>query len=376
MKNILLFFTVLTFSGWIAGQPAAKGKVITQKFIASSIQNNRGGEDPMRQVSVYLPPGYDVSNERYPVIYFLHGYTATDTDVMNWMKFQELMDSGIHAHKFRPMIVVVPNSDTRFKGSFYSNSRLTGNWADFIGKDLVAWTDKTFRSIPDRKSRGLCGHSMGGYGTLKLAMLFPETFSTAYALSPAALGWYGDLTIQNPGFKRISQLKTEKAIIEGLGKAFQNNDFTAFYAAVFTSMARTFSPDETKLPLQADFPITYIGDSTVINRQIMQLWEGSFPLNMIEDHLPALKSLTALKFDWGRNEEFSHIPFTALQFSKKLESYGIPHFAEEYLGDHGNRLGGFAGRVYTEMLPFFDGYLQFKPSTTKLTADKKAKTTN
>jgi hypothetical protein len=108
----------------------------------------------------------------------------------------------------------------------------------------------------------------------------------------------------------------------------------------------------------------------------MQRWEDNFPINMIENHLPALKSLTALKFDWGRNEEFSHIPFTALQFSKKLESYGIPHFAEEYLGDHGNRLGGFAGRVFTEMLPFFDSFLQFKPPVSKSTAEKKAKAAN
>jgi hypothetical protein len=78
-----------------------------------------------------------------------------------------------------------------------------------------------------------------------------------------------------------------------------------------------------------------------------------------------LRSLHALKLDWGRNDDGKHIPATCLQFSKKLEAHGIPHFAEEYLGGHVDKQGGFDGRLYTEMLPFFDTYL-------KTEAEKKA----
>ncbi len=84
---------------------------------------------------------------------------------------------------------------------------------------------------------------------------------------------------------------------------------------------------------------------------------------MIENHLEELRSLVALKIDWGRNEEFYHIPATALHFSKKLEAYRIKHFAEEYIGNHTNMLGGIEGRIYTELFPFFDTYLKFGEPT-------------
>jgi hypothetical protein len=123
-------------------------------------------------------------------------------------------------------------------------------------------------------------------------------------------------------------------------------------------MGRAYSPDETNTILKTKMPIKYIGDSAVIDMSTIKKWEANFPFNMIEDHLPALKSFAALKIDWGRNEEFSHIPITALQFSKKLETYKVKHFAEEYIGGHINMLDGYEGRIFTELLPFFEKYLE------------------
>jgi hypothetical protein len=123
-------------------------------------------------------------------------------------------------------------------------------------------------------------------------------------------------------------------------------------------MARVYSPNIANKELLADFPVTYVGDSAVYHPAVINEWEKQFPFHMIDYYLPQLRSLTALKLDWGRNEDFSHIPFTSLQFSKKLEAYRINHFAEEYIGDHGNMLGGFDGRIFNELLPFFDKYLQ------------------
>ena len=127
-------------------------------------------------------------------------------------------------------------------------------------------------------------------------------------------------------------------------------------------MARAYSPNERNQLLQADLPVRFIGDSAVYNADVIKQWERNFPVNMIEEHVEGLRSLVALKMDWGRNEEFLHIPATALQFSKKLEAYRIKHYAEEYIGDHTNMLGGFDGRIYTSLLPFFDNYLLHKIS--------------
>ncbi len=352
MKNLFAVFCILFLSAVTYGQ----GKVITQTFIAASIQNNIGGEDANRRLSIYLPPGYETSTQRYPVIYVLHGYGGTDSVMMSvWFDFKKLIDEAIKTGKMRPMIVVVPNSNTKLQGSFYTNSSVTGNWADYIAKDVVQYMDKNFRTIPDRRSRGICGHSMGGNGALKLGMLFADTFSAVYALSPAVLDWYGDFSLSSRGFKRIGKLNNIESIVKGLN---ESDDFDAFFAAVLTAMARVYSPNIANKELLADFPVTYVGDSAVYHPVVINEWEKQFPFHMIDHYLPQLRSLTALKLDWGRNEDFSHIPFTSLQFSKKLEAYRINHFAEEYIGDHGNMLGGFDGRIFNELLPFFDKYLQ------------------
>jgi len=365
---IKIFLTTLAFiviSINTIGQPTSEGKVIVQKFLAPSIQNNDGGEDPMRKISVYVPPGYSTSTQRYPTIYFLHGFATNDSLMFAWVNFKQLMDKAISTGKIQPMILVVPNSENRFMGSFYTNSTLIGNWADFIGKDVVAYVDKNFRTIAHRNSRGLSGHSMGGNGALKIGMLFSDVFSSVYAMSPGVLNWANDFTIKNNGFKRISKSKNEKDILKEFDMA-EPLDEDGFYAGALTAMARVYSPDATNLIIQAKLPVHFIGDSAIYNTAIIKKWEANFPVNMIDDHLDHLKSLTALKIDWGRNEDFAHIPVTAMQFSKKLEAYRINHFAEEYIGDHVNMLGGFDGRIYTELLPFFDTYLKFE-----LTTDKK-----
>lgn len=332
----------------------SQGKVIHQKFTAASLLTNKAGENPQRDLSIYLPPSYSASsNKTYPVIYFLHGYYGTDKEYVEWLQLQQLMDSAIEAKIIRPVIMVFPNSNTKYMGSFYSNS-IMGNWADFIAKDVVNWIDKNYKTIPHPSSRGISGHSMGGNGCLKIAMQFSSTFSSVYALSPAVLNWQSDFTLSNKAFQRVSSLQQKKNLINAADSIFAGNDLNAFYAGVITAMAMAYSPNEKKEGIPVNLPVSYIADSAIYHTDVIQQWQMQFPFYMIDSHLPQLKKLKAIKFDWGRNEEFTHIPFTALQFSKKLESYGIKHYAEEYLGNHGNMIGGYNGRFFTEVLPFFN----------------------
>lgn len=354
MKNvflsILLLITVATYS------QSNDGKMVIQKFLAPSIQGNPGGEDPDRRVTIYLPAGYDKSNERYPVIYFLHGFASDDDDMMKYIGFKNLMDSAIKSGQLRPSILVLPNSMTKYFGSFYSNSSVAGNWADFIGKDVVEYIDKNYRTIANRNSRGLVGHSMGGNGALKMAMLFADKFSAVYAMSPGALHFSDDFRLTHPAFKKVWQQKN----MDSLRNAAPYYDFEKFpfYEMIYASLARMYSPNINEPLLQADQPIKYVNNKMQVNADVLKKWEANFPINMIENHIPALKSLTALKIDWGRNEDFKHIPITTMEFSKKLEALGIKHFAEEYIGDHTNMLDGYEGRIFTEVFPFFQSYLK------------------
>jgi hypothetical protein len=340
----LLALTSLTSS---FGQ-ILKGTVIYERFVAPSIRGNAAGEDALRRLTIYLPPGYYQSKQHYPVIYFLHGMYGEDSATMTDLEINYLLDTAIALRHIKPVIFVLLNSFTKYRGSFYTNSTLTGNWANYIAIDVVDYVDKHFRTIPNKDSRGIAGASMGGNGALKMGMLFPGVFSSVYANTPATLNWSDGINTSIDAFKIISNSKSDSAIVDNVS------------AMIMIDLGRTYSPDLNKPPFYADMPAYYIGDSLVIDTSAVRRWTTNFATNMIASHLTALRSLKAIKIDWGRNDAGKHVPVTCLEFSKKLERFGINHFAEEYLGGHAEHLEGTDGRIYTEILPFFDRYLEFE----------------
>ncbi|MFH6603961.1 alpha/beta hydrolase [Maribacter algicola] len=347
MKNsILLFFGILlTTNLGIAQFP--EGKVVVKKLY-SELLENPGGENPTRRLTIYLPPGYDENEQSYPVIYYLHGFTWSDSLMVSEDKFDKLLDKAIALKKIKPVIVVMPDQHTLYRGSWYTNSELTGKWADFTGKDLVAFIDKNFRTIANKDGRGVAGHSMGGQGALKMGMLFPDVFSTVYALSPATLGITESLGIHGSAYRRINEITPEQVV----------TGWNEFEANVIVAMGRAYSPNLDNPPYFADFPYEYINDEIVVNHKILEIWQNKSAIGMVDDYIGNLKKLKALKLDWGRNEEHELIPVTCELFSKKLENLGINHYAEEYIGTHGNKLWTDDGRALNDMLPFFDTYLK------------------
>jgi S-formylglutathione hydrolase FrmB len=346
MKNLIFIVGLFLFSLGGLAQQTKQGKLVIEMIFSSSLKGNPGGEDPIRRVSVYLPPDYENSDKHYPVVYFLHGFDFSDSVIFKYGHFDRLLDEAIASGRTQPAIWVLPNENNSFKGSFYTNSSLTGNWADFTARELVSYIDKKYRTIPSRNSRGLAGHSMGGYGALKLAMLYPDVFGSVYAMSPAAIAMTEDFTVFHYGFKLALEAKNKEEL------------FKDFFATAFVAMGRTYTPNPNKPPFYCDLPVSYKGKEISLDYEVLAKWEKETPINMIGDHIKDLKSLAALKIDWGRNDDFPHIPVGSLLFSKKLESYGINHEAEMYLGDHGRFLWETNGRFYNSLFPFFGAHLQ------------------
>lgn len=350
MPKIFIALSWMLLSPAFSFGQSAKGTVLHERFLAPSIKGNPAGEDAVRRLTIYLPPGYYRNKQQYPVIYFLHGMYGEDSATMADLEINSLLDTAIAVNHMKPVILVLPDSHTKFEGSFYTNSLLTGNWADFIAKDVVDYVDKHFKTIRSKDSRGIAGVSMGGNGALKMGMLFPDVFSSVYASTPATLNWSDGINTSLDAFRVISTAKTDSAIADNVS------------AMIMVDLARTYSPNLSKPPFYADMPAWYTGDSLVIDTTAVNKWTRNFATNMIDSHLGALKSLRAIKIDWGRNDAGRHVPATCLQFSKKLEWYGVNHFAEEYLGGHAEHLAGTDGRIYTEILPFFDRYLNYNKS--------------
>jgi S-formylglutathione hydrolase len=284
----------LSVTAIYAGQ-TAEGRLIREVIRAKTIENRPAGEPAERNVSIYLPPGYDANtSKRYPVVYLLHGITDSDTTwTKPWSKetdgystIPDIMNKGIAESRFGEMIVVMPDQNTKAFGSFYVNSSATGDWADLTAKELVSYIDGKYRTISSRNSRGIVGHSMGGYGALTLGMKHPDVYSVVYGLNPAIMGWAADFTPETPAFQRI-------LLIKSFDELMKSRDL---YTMATVTLAQAFSPNPTKPPFFADFPFEMV-DGKMQPTAAYAKWESHFPIKMVPRYADNLKKLRGLRFD-------------------------------------------------------------------------------
>src|SRR5438034_3703633 len=159
--------------------PVPGAKPVTLEHIkvhGTALEGNLEGDAVDRDVLVFLPPSYArEKSRRYPVVYALHGYSI---GAEQWSKEIHVPQTieGAFAQGAKEMIVVLPDSKTLHNGSMYSSSVTTGDFERFIAHDVVAYMDAHHSTLPNRASRGLAGHSMGGYGATRIGMKYPDVF--------------------------------------------------------------------------------------------------------------------------------------------------------------------------------------------------------
>jgi pimeloyl-ACP methyl ester carboxylesterase len=157
------------------------------KVHGKTLEDNLEGNSVERDVLVFLPTDYATAkSRRYPVVYALHGYSIGAEQWSKEIHVPQTME-GAFALGAKDMIVVLPDSKTAHNGSMYSSSVTTGDFERFIAQDLVAYIDAHYRTIPERASRGLVGHSMGGYGATRIGMKHAAVFGSLYVMSPCCL---------------------------------------------------------------------------------------------------------------------------------------------------------------------------------------------
>jgi putative tributyrin esterase len=155
---------VVTLLAWVLLAPArAEGPAVrTVEFTSPSVGR-------AMKYNVALPPDYETSGRRYPVVYLLHGLTS------NYTAWAAL--GAPRAAQPYGMIVVMPDAGN----SWYVNWAETegdrpNRWEDYLVKDLIGHVDASFRTIARREGRAINGLSMGGYGALMLGLRHPELF--------------------------------------------------------------------------------------------------------------------------------------------------------------------------------------------------------
>jgi enterochelin esterase-like enzyme len=317
------------------------GTVERVKVHGTSLEGNLEGDSADRDVSVYLPPGYKThKKQRYPVVYLLHGYMDND---INWFGTKHVfvdapaaIDKSLAADGAREMIVVMPSAYTVYMGSMYSNSVTTGDWESFIVHDLVSYIDAHYRTIPERASRGLAGHSMGGYGTIRLGMKYPEVFSSLYAMSACCLPPSAGLP--NPAMAKAEAIQSAA----DLAKA-------DFGTRAMIASAAAWSPNPNKPPLYFDLP-TVDGKPQPL---IVAKWDANAPLAMLDQFVPNLKKARAIALDVGTKDG---LMASVQDLDRGMRAFGIAHTFETYDGNH---ISGVQTRLEQNVMPFFSKNLSF-----------------
>jgi len=155
------------------------------------------------------------------VLYLLHGATSTPEEWLNGvyqgMNLQVTLDSLVAAAAIPEFIVVMPDSNNALGADWYTNSPATGDWQDFVVRDLVGHIDGRYRTDGNRRRRALVGHSMGGFGALAIGFEHPNVFGLIYAISPCCIGFVGRLGPSAPTWPAMSAITNWKSAVDRLG---------------------------------------------------------------------------------------------------------------------------------------------------------------
>jgi S-formylglutathione hydrolase FrmB len=313
--------------------PGAKPVTVERiKVHGAALEGNLEGDAADRDVFVFLPPGYAAEkNRRYPVVYALHGYSI---GAEQWTKEIHVPQTieGAFAQGAQNMIVVLPDSKTAHNGSMYSSSVTTGDFERFIAHDLVGYIDAHYRTIAKRTSRGLVGHSMGGYGASRIGMKHSDVFGSLYIMSPCCLAPMGPRPADPAAEKALEAVKTP---------ADSANLPWGLRAQLASAAA--WSPDPKNPPLYLDLPVK----NGVADPDVAAKWAANAPLAFVDQYVGNLRQYRAIAVDVGDQDG---LRAGAGKLHEVLDNYGIANTFQIYSGTHTSAV---ADRFQNHVLPFF-----------------------
>ncbi len=280
-RNAAILLVVLLLSVSSLATPQRRGRFVDRDVIpdGSRVQYLTFTSDILNRelgYALYLPPSYEDTSDDYPVLFFLHGANENER---RWSTrgFTDIeLDRMVLAGEIGEFIVAIPFGEN----SFYTNSTSGERWEDMVIDEFIPMIESSTRAIGTRAGRAISGISMGGYGALKIAMRYPETFNAVSAHSAMLIDNFDNVSV-NP---RAEQL----------------------YALLFD---RIFG----------------LSDG-------MDHWESNNPLRIASES-EGIDSLR-IYFDCGTEDEYGFF-VGAEQLHQILDMRGIAHEFQLYPGTHG-----------------------------------------
>ncbi len=313
-------------------------QLILEQFTSRVLADNPLHDPATRTLPVILPPDYETSGKRYPVLYGLAGFTVSGPMMLNlsaWQpNLQQRIDRLLAEGKLLPAIYVLPDCFTRYGGSQYLNSIAIGRYEDYVIDEIVPHIDRTYRTLAEPAGRGVFGKSSGGYGSIVLGMKHPDVFGAVACHS-------GDMAfdlVYRPDFpKFVNAIQKagglEKWWIE-FDRKVKKEDYD-FDAVNILAMAAAYSPART--PTAQPFPIDFPFDleTCELRPEVWARWLEFDPVQLVDRYASNLRNLRLLFIDCGTRDEFN-LHFGARILVKKLKALGVPYEHEEFDDGHLN----------------------------------------
>jgi S-formylglutathione hydrolase FrmB len=304
--------------------------IVHSRIEGTELAGNLLGDPTERDLFVYLPPGYEDSDARYPAAYLLHALgSSAETEVtpenagQRWdPPLEDVLDAVFGRLGTAPMIVVIPDGVCRYGCGQWVDSPVTGNFEQYVLHDVIPHVDAAYRTIANPSSRGLFGFSSGGFGSWNLASRHPDVFGATAVLS--ADSWL-DMTHKVMLYKYLDSIWPEApdGPIEG-----------NFWAEIVYNYSATYSPNPDNPPYYVDLPMAFPSGELI--QEVWDRWLSFDPVVNVHDRIENLRKLRGILLDAGDHDDY-HLHWGHRLLSHYLTEAGIAHEHRENPGNHGGR---------------------------------------
>ena len=308
------------------------GRLDQHRLSSQVLRDNPLSDPHERDLYVYVPPDYEHTQARLPVVMILAGYGGTNYTLLNYDLFAEnvvqRVDRLMRTGQCSPALLVLPDANNRWGGSQFIDSSASGRYQTYLADEVFPFVDRTYRTRAERDARAIVGRSSGGFGALRMGIDRPDV--CAVVGSHAGDSAF-NLSIQ-PALVEAAIAYDRAGGVSSFARAFLAEPGRhSFMAMMILAYSAAYSPAP-----QAPFPHVTLPFDTATGELIPAVWqrfEAHDPLRLMQQQAEALRAVRLWFLDAGDRDEHG-LQFGARRMAAQLRSSGATVQHEEFPGTH------------------------------------------
>jgi len=308
--------------------------IVLHRFESKILKPNSLKDPYIRDIIVYLPPGYSQTDSKgYVAVLALAGFGGTGRMLLNADPFgeniEQRMNRLILSKKCGPMILVLPDCFTKFGGNQYVNSTATGMYEDYIVNEIIPFIERKYNICANAVFR----KSSGGYGSMLLGMRHPNIFQAIANHSGDSAFEYCYLPDFPKALEAFKLAGSPRKWLEDFWTKPNRHLKKDSAPLNILAMAAHYSPNPLSEHMGVDLPFDL--ETGEILEHVWSRWQLHDPTRLVEKYAENLKKLKLIFIDCGIKDEFN-IQWGSRILHSKLLKMKIDHCYEEFNDGHMN----------------------------------------